>query len=161
MARALGEMGGTGPAEPDYKPFRGKTAALDRKAAEPGDLRLESWTLPPIHEQTRDLFRKIAVKREAPDDAATVIVEDGAWQAEKIYLERVAGENGDSGWFLGRADGTDGARKLSMPVGDLLQARQDLKEAMSLPAGYLVLLDTTGVSAVLDEKGTDVWAPIK
>src|SRR4051812_1470639 len=45
MARALGEMGGGGggPAVPDYKPFRSKTAALDRKAAEPGDLRLESW----------------------------------------------------------------------------------------------------------------------
>jgi len=24
-----------------------------------------------------------------------------------------------------------------------------------------VLLDTTGVSAILDEKGKDVWAPIK
>jgi hypothetical protein len=162
MARALGEMGGAAaPAATDYKPLRGKTAGVDRKAAEAGDLRLESWTLPPLHEQTRELFGKIAVQRVPVDEAASVIVEDGAWQAEKVYLERVTGENGDSGWFVGRADGTDGARRLSMPVGDLLQARQDLKEAMTLPAGYLVVLDTTGVSAVLDEKGTDVWAPIK
>jgi hypothetical protein len=161
MARALGEMGPAGPAAPDYKPLRGKTAGLDRKAAEAGDVRLESWTIPPLHEQTRELFGKIAVQRVPVDEAARVIVEDGAWQAEKVYLERVAGEDGDSGWFLGRADGTDGERKLAMPVGDLLQVRQDLKEAMTLPAGYLVVLDATGVSAVLDDKGTDVWAPIK
>jgi len=94
-------------------------------------------------------------------DAVTINNKDGAWQAERIYLERVPGENGDSGWFVGRADGTDAEKKLAMPVQDLLQARQDLVEALALPAGYLVLLDTTGVSAILDEKGKDVWAPIK
>ena len=112
-------------------------------------------------DQNAERFGKIAVQRVPVDDASRVIVEDGAWQADKVYLERIPGEDGDSGWFLGRADGTDGDRKLSMPAGDLLQARQDLKEAMTLPAGYLVVLDTTGVSAVLDEKGADVWAPIK
>src|SRR3954471_5648039 len=50
MAGALGEMG---PSEPDYKPYRNKTSALDRKAAEPGDLRLESWKIPPLPEQLR------------------------------------------------------------------------------------------------------------
>lgn len=158
MARALGDMG---PSAPDYKPYRNKTAAVDRKAAEPGDLRLESWKIPPLPEQLRDRFGKIAVQRDAPVDGATIVVEDGAWGAERIYLERVPGENGDSGWFVGRADGTDADKKLSMPVQDLLQARQDLVEALALPAGYLVLLDTTGVSAILDEKGKDVWAPIK
>jgi hypothetical protein len=158
MARALGDVG---PAAPDYKPYRNKTAAVDRKTAEAGDVRLESWKIPPLPEQLRERFGKIAVQRDVPADGATLIVEDGAWQAERIYLERVPGENGDSGWFVGRADGTDADRKLSMPVQDLLQARQDLTEALALPAGYLVLLDTTGVSAILDEKGKDVWAPIK
>jgi hypothetical protein len=47
-----------------------------------------------------------------------------------------------------------------MRVGDFLQSRQDLAEVLTLPVGYLVTLDATGVTAVLDEKGTDVWAPI-
>ena len=44
--------------------------------SEAGDLRLENWTIPPVHEQTRDLFGKISVKRVPPEDAATVIVEE-------------------------------------------------------------------------------------
>ena len=161
MARALGEMGPAAPPSTDYKPFREKTAALDRKAAEAGDVRLESWKVPVLPDQTRELFGKIAAQRKPPADGERIIVEDGAWQAEKIYLERVAGEDGDTGWYVGRADGLDVDRNLAMPVQDLMQGRHDLKEILGLPAGYLIVLDTTGVSAVLDDKGTDVWAPIK
>ena len=48
-----------------------------------------------------------------------------------------------------------------MPIGDLLQSRQDLKEVLTLPAGYLVLIGETGVTAILDDKGKDIWAGIK
>jgi hypothetical protein len=114
-----------------------------------------------LAEETRQLFGKIAAQRVPSPPDATIFVEDGAWQIEKIFLERVASADGDSGWYVGRADGTEGARTLAMPVRDLLQSRQDLAEALTLPAGYLVLLEKGNVSAVLDEKGADVWAPIK
>src|SRR4051812_48930624 len=70
MARAPGDRA---PAAPDYKPYRNKTSALDRKAAEPGDVRLESWKIPPLPEQLRERFGKIAVQREALADGATIL----------------------------------------------------------------------------------------
>ena len=72
----------------------------------------------------------------------------------------MAGEDGESGWYLGKTEPAAAAKNLSMAVGDFLQSRQDLAEVLTLPVGYLITLDATGVTAVLDEKGTDVWAPI-
>ena len=157
MARALGEME---PARPDYKPLRLKTAGVDHKTAVAGDIRLEKWSDGMIRDQERELFTKIAAEKKAPPVESTILVEDGAWQSAKIYLEHVAGEDGESGWYLGKTEPDAAAKNLSMAVGDFLQSRQDLAEVLTLPIGYLVTLDATGVTAVLDEKGTDVWAPI-
>ncbi len=157
MARALGEME---PARPDYKPLRLKTAGVDRKTATPRDIRLEKWSDGMIRDQERELFQKIAAEKKAPPTELTIVVEDGAWQSAKIYLERIAGEDGDSGWYLGKGERDAAAKNVSMSVGDFLQARQDLAEVLTLPVGYLVTLDSTGVTTVLDDKGTDVWAPI-
>ena len=38
---------------------------------------------------------------------------------------------------------------------------QDLKEVLTLPAGFLVLIGETGVTAIIDDKGKDVWRDIK
>jgi hypothetical protein len=163
MARALGEME-AGPKLPDFKPMRAKTAAVDRKAAPAGDIRLEAWSDGMITEGERELFSKITNDRHAPDAALKVIVEQGAWTSKQIYLERVAIEDDptdDSGWYVGRADGQDGTGSISMPIGDLLQSRADLKEVLTLPAGYLVLIGETGVTTILDDKGKDVWTGVK
>ena len=158
MSRAMGEEGET--RGPDYKPMRNKTAAVDRKAAPAGDVRLQMWNDGMLREEERDLFSKIATDRKVPKPEDRIIVEDGAWESSKIYLERVPLEEGDSGWFVGRADGETGPENLSMSVGDLLQSRQDLLEILTLPPGYLITIDVTGVTAVLDEKGQEVWAGI-
>jgi hypothetical protein len=164
MARALGDMG---PDVPNYKPLRDKTIALDRKQAVPGDTRLEQWMAGPLHDGIRELFGKIASERRPPAAGDLIHVEAGAWDAGKIYLERVPDADdgssaGDSGWYLARADGEASADPaLSMTVGSLLQGRPDLTELLALPAGYLIVMDMTSVSAILDEKGKDVWAPIK
>jgi hypothetical protein len=161
MARALGEMEEGGAPPTDYKPLREKTAALDRKAAVPGDVRMESWADGMLTEQERELFTKVDAEKKAPPDQEKVYVEEGAWQSPKIYLERVAPEDGDSGWYVGRADGGEaGARTLAMPLADLFQSRQDLKEITALPVGYLVVLETSGVAAVLDNKGSEIWSAI-
>src|SRR4051812_47930744 len=126
MARALGEMeGGDAAPKVDVRPFRDKTAALDRKAAVPGDVRMESWADGLLTEQERELFAKVDTEKKAPPAEERVYVEEGAWKSEKIYLERVAPEDGDSGWYVGRADGGEaGARTLTMPLADLFQSRQ-------------------------------------
>lgn len=156
MARAMGEDGSAGI---DYRPMRQKTANVDRKAAPPGDVRLVTWGDGLLPEQERELFSKIATDRHPPKPEDTLVVENNAWESSKIYLERVTYEDGDSGWYLGRNDnGPEGAGNISMPVGDLLQSRSDLTEILTLPAGFLLTIDATGVTAVLDEKGKEVWA---
>jgi hypothetical protein len=158
MARAMGEEGEA--RGPDYKPLRNKTAAVDRKAAPAGDIRLETWGDGLLRDEERDLFSKIATDRHVPKPEELLIVEAGAWESSKIYLERVSLEEGDSGWFLGRADGETVPGNVSMSVGDFLQARQDLLEILTLGAGFLITIDVTGVTAVIDEKGNEVWAGI-
>src|SRR5437868_14581900 len=111
VARAMGEME---PARPDYKPLRLKTAGVDHKAATAGDVRLEKWSDGMIRDQERELFQKIAAEKKAPAVESTILVEDGAWQSAKIYLERVAGEDGESGWYLGKTEAAAAAKNLSM-----------------------------------------------
>jgi len=160
MARAMGEM--EGPPPTDFKPLRLKTASLDRKTAVPGDVRLEVWSDGLITEKERELFAKIDSEKKPPAADATIFVENEAWTSQKIYLERVnPADEGDSGWFIARADGAaPGEGILSMPVADLLQSRQDLREALGLPPGFLILIEGTGVTTVLDDKGKDVWSSI-
>ena len=167
MARALGEMeAATAAPAPDYGPLRKKTAAVDRKTAVPGDVRAEQWNDGMITEKERELFNKVEADKKPPVETDKLLVADGAWQSNKIYLERVAVEGeGDSGWYLGRADtpaeGNETPTKtLSMPVADLLQARQDLREILSLPVGYLAVIDTGGMTALFDDKGKELWAAI-
>jgi hypothetical protein len=160
MARALGEVEGAPKA--DYAPLRQKTAAVDRKAAEAGDVRLEVWNDGAANEKERELFRKFDSDKHPPAAETTVLVEEGAWMSSTIYLERTPPGEAESGWYLGRADGEAAAGKtLAVQLGELLQARQDLREVLTLPVGYLVVIGPGGVSAVLDDKGKELWAGVR
>ena len=123
MARAMGEEVARGP---DFRPLRQRTGAVDRKAAAPGDVRLVEWSDGMITDEERSLFSKIATDRKPPKPEDKLIIEDKAWESSRIYLERVTGEEGDSGWFIGRADDAPAGPNLSSTVADLLQSRQDL-----------------------------------
>jgi hypothetical protein len=158
MARALGE------AETpvvDYKPLRQKTAGVDRRAVAPADVRLEMWSDGMVTEKERELFSKIESDKTPLPPTASVLVEEGAWTSPNIYLERTAPAEGDTGWYVGRADGEAAGKTLAAQLGDLLETRQDLREVLALPVGYLVVIGPTGVSAVLDDKGHELWAGIR
>lgn len=152
MARAVGEL-----VKDDLRPLREKTARVDRKSAKPGDVRLEQWSDGLVSERERERITKLdaALSPAAPDQR--LLVEQNAWQSPRIYLERVAAKDSDSGWFLGRGDGEEGNGFLEMTVQALLEARPDLKEVVELPVGFLVVVDVSGITAVLDERGVEVW----
>ncbi len=85
----------------------------------------------------------------AADDK--IVLARGVWQASRLYLERVPGVvAGDSGWYIGFADGRevtayDGAR-----VADVLAGRPDWSGVLEMPAGCLVVYDGAAPEAVLD-----------
>src|SRR5258706_14856178 len=103
------------PPPPDFKPWGKKKEGGVRKTAVPGDVRLEVWSDGLITEKERELFSKIDSEKKPPAPEAMIFVENEAWTSHKIYLERVAGDEGDSGWFPARAhSAAPGARLLSL-----------------------------------------------
>jgi hypothetical protein len=153
----------------DYSPLRRKTAGVDRTRVTDGDVRAESWSDGLVSGVEREMIAKIQTERQPPADGAFLVVENGAWESTRIYLERSklneANSPLDGGWFLGRAEEPDEKAAeptvpLAVPVSQLLEVRPDLREVLELPTGYLVIIDMGGVTAVLDEKGADVWPAI-
>jgi hypothetical protein len=154
MARSAAEA----MAAPDYSPLRAKTAGLDRSKAVDGDVRLESWEDGLIAEKESETLMKLEVPHVAPAPTDKVLIEKGAWESSRIFLERVTPSEGDSGWFIGRGDGMSNPETLAVPVASLVEGRRDLREALSLPVGFLVVVDMSGITAVINDKGDDVWA---
>ena len=109
-------------------------------------------------ESVREVLADLDLARTpiAADDK--IVVARGAWNHQRIYLERVESPTaGDSGWYVGFADDTEVGGYDAVRIADLLAGRPDLAAAVELPAGCLVVLDEACVEAVLDGKGTLLW----
>lgn len=107
-----------------------------------------------VREALADL--DLAAAPVAADDK--IVVAGGTWQQPRIYLERVkSSASGDSGWYVGFADGTEVTGYDAVRVAEFLAGRPDLEAALGLPVGCLVVLDGESVEAVLDEQGVLLW----
>src|SRR6185503_974350 len=163
MARAVAEL----KKGPDYSPLRRKTAGVDRTRVQDWDVRAESWSDGLVSGAEREMIDKVQADRSPPADGAFLVIENGAWESTRIYLERSKLQEphapADSGWYLGRADDPSAPASepsLAVPVAQLTEVRPDLREILALPTGYLVVIDMGGVTTVLDNRGTDVWSVI-
>ena len=89
-------------------------------------------------------------------DQKIVCYPDG-WKQAKVYLERLEPAfDSDTGWFIGPVDPpADNAtvEMLSFRAGDIIGSRPDLVDLLSLPAGFLVVMDSGGLTAALDAAG--------
>jgi hypothetical protein len=86
-----------------------------------------------------------------------------------IYLQRAeAKAERDSGWYVAPAErpkpgsmdeiaAAEPPPINAMLVSDFLAVRPDLRDALSLPSGYLVVVAPSEVLAVLDPQDRDVW----
>ncbi|HTW93961.1 MAG TPA: hypothetical protein VMD30_04145 [Tepidisphaeraceae bacterium] len=92
----------------------------------------------------------------SPDDR--VVLAKGAPAGQRIFFARLpsAGQ-GDSGWYIGPADPTLDQTLVAVRIKDLLSARPDLAQILAVPAGFLVILDRIGVSAVVNERDENIW----
>jgi hypothetical protein len=96
--------------------------------------------------------------RAAVDPQSRILLAGEIGSTSRIYLERLdIAFPGDSGWYIGRADEGAGVPDGSMEVGDLLNARADLTDILTLPKGYLAVLDGGGVVAVIGPRDEDLW----
>lgn len=101
---------------------------------------------------------KVSSDRDSADPQGKVIVATDLAAASRIYLERLdVAFPGDSGWYIGRADDAAPAAGGALTVAEVLAVRPDLAEVLTLPKGFLVVLDGGGVVAVLGPRDEDLW----
>lgn len=118
-----------------------------------------AWELATLDDESRGKLAAIGgVPR--PVGAGTRLVTALEARGESlIAFERLdPAAVGDSGWCVGPITPASDAHWQAVRVADLLEARPDLAELLTLPVGYAVLLGAGGVMAVFDKQGKDVWA---
>jgi hypothetical protein len=133
-----------------------------RAAAPVADIREEAWAIPPLTPEARQ--RVSALHQVGPPIAGDdhLVVAKGTWSADRIYLERrPPGRPGDAGWYLGSARSVGIVSLYAVRVGELLESRPDLREVLSLPEGFLVIIDNEGIRSILTPVGDDLWAASK
>jgi hypothetical protein len=140
-----------------------------RLNAAPGIMPTANWTTRPLNNQQLHSLAAVPAVREPPRPSDRIILRRDVEKSATIYLQRVESEtDGDSGWYVAPAErlktGTadeiaamEPPPMAAMLVSDFLAIRPDLRDALSLPKGYLVVLAPSEVLAVLDPQDRDVW----
>lgn len=93
-----------------------------------------------------------------PDDKVTIVVD--ALEQPGFYMERVRGARaGDSGWHVGELAGVpeSAAKCTAMRIRDLLARRPGLARIIELPPGWLAVLRSETLEAVLDADDALRW----
>ena len=122
---------------------RGQIQVGDLTCRWPGDIKTNlSW-----HEVISSIG--VELMPVLPDDKIVIVKVAG--KQDRIYLERTEpGGHGDSGWYIGRIDDNGTQEYEGIRVADLLDVWPGLGEILSLPVGYLVVLNGDSIEAVVD-----------
>ena len=146
----------------ELTPAPEKRATTPLKSLTADDPFRKPWVPGVIDKWQHDALASLTIERVLPlDPEQRVIVARNSWQQPRVYLERLTPAfEGDSGWFIGSPE--EGPLAINeydaIRLGDVLAAREDLVDLLSLPVGFLFVLDSGGIAAMLDAAGLDVWA---
>lgn len=108
-----------------------------------------------------DMARLLRVDLAPAFFADKVVYERGVFGELRIYLERQrSGQALDSGWFIGRRTGTSDDRELvGCRVHDLLHLYPAVMPVLSLPVGFLVVMEGERLEAILNADSRQVYPP--
>lgn len=139
----------------DLRALRVKTEALRARKPDPTvAAEHPGLSLGPADAET---LAKLARDSTPVHPDQTLLVAQGLRAARRIYLERVAFDVDDSGWFIAPLDVNSNTPVGRILVGQLLTDRPDVSEILALPAGTVVIMDEGGIVAVYNEPGENVW----
>jgi hypothetical protein len=97
--------------------------------------------------------------RRPPAADKRIFVSIGLEKAPRVFLhhhhERSSAE--DSGWSIAPAQAAEGLDWRAIRAGDLLAARPDLADLLGLPPGFSVIIDSAGISDVIDARKQPAW----
>lgn len=97
--------------------------------------------------------------RTPPEGESRVFVAVGVERHGRVFLHRYPERNfaEDSGWSIGPADPMESVEWQAVRTADLLAARPDLSDLLGLPRGFSVIIDTSGISDVIDARKHPAW----
>jgi uncharacterized protein YbdZ (MbtH family) len=102
-------------------------------------------------------LERMEIEFKPPAAAERVILARDAPAGTGIFLERVNGAlPGDSGWFIGNLIEKETPTE-AITVADLLAVRPDFEHFLALPAGWLVVIEESGIKAVLNDRNENIW----
>jgi hypothetical protein len=142
----------------DYKNLRHRTPAGPAKDAAPDADASIPWTSGEFAPTDAAKLARLPADTDPLDPAASVILAADVQTAKRIYLERSASSfPGDSGWYIGSADGPAATVYAAIRINDLLKARPQFSSLLSFPIGSLIVIDAAGVAGVLNRDDQDLW----
>lgn len=107
----------------------------------------------------RILFSQIAFAQQIKvEPVATsfqdkVVIDHGCLSSVNLFMVRSSPDvaSGDSGWFIGRQGPREPAPEVEAIFAfQLLKQRPELAKGLGLPAGFMVMVNAAGISAVID-----------
>jgi hypothetical protein len=142
-----------------------------RKTAPPAEVRQDTpaefeppdWiTDLACSDSLRDAVGEIADEESAPEPADKLMlarVEDGP---DAVYLERTAGADGDSGWYIGPGADAQADGYVAIRIDDFIHVCPAAADILELPEGYAVLLcGREGREILLDPDNRVLWDSLK
>jgi len=119
-----------------------------------------STTLRILAAQT-DLLRRVGSEGLAARFDEKVVVQKGCLAEPGIYAQRSEPTPGDSGWYVGLADGpaAAGAEDLeAIRLHQLLVLRPHLLAAMALPVDWICVWQGDELRGIADDRNQERWA---
>ncbi len=97
-------------------------------------------------------------RQSIPDGSEKILVARLEETPNAFYLERSIETEGDSGWYIGPADGTTSDSYAAIYVTNLTKTCPSFEEVLGLPAGTLILADSQKSSEVIvDSDNSVLW----
>ena len=114
--------------------------------------------IPPIPRHQREVIRALDGDGIEPPGEDSVWIAEGSAVAESLRICRTSDNGGKpGGWRIAPGDGSTPANWNAMAADILLQSRPDFTELLSLPSGFSVSMDNSGVALICDAKERPVW----
>lgn len=111
-----------------------------------------------VSEALRQVAREGGFKTSPPQLEEKILAARPKNEPSVVYLERIAAEAGDCGWYIGVEGETELAEYTAIRVDELLSACSSLTELLSLPVGSLVLIGAPAKAEILyDAQDNVLW----
>jgi hypothetical protein len=106
------------------------------------------------------LAKQLSVEPVATTFQDKIVMDKNCLQSDDLYMHR--GElnalGNDSGWFIGRQGARDPASELeAIYAFQLLKQRPELFPALILPVGYMVMVNSEGIQAIMNANNEKVF----